>query len=230
MYCIKCGVELSDGQKKCPICQTEVYHPDFLKSDNDTYPKNDTPPDKFDQKGLMFIVTMVFLIPFLLCLVCDLSVNNGILWSGYAMCGIALAYLVIAFPFWFRRPNPVILVPCDFVGVLGLLFYIDFQLQGGWFLSFALPAVGAIAVIVTTFVAIYRYVKRGRLYLYGGAILALGAYMVLLEILISKVFDGGVRFIWSRYPLLAMLIIGIMLIVIAVCKPLRMSLKKKFFL
>ncbi|MBO5374883.1 MAG: hypothetical protein J6A54_05510, partial [Clostridia bacterium] len=91
-------------------------------------------------------------------------------------------------------------------------------------------AVGAIAVIVTTFVAIYRYVKRGRLYLYGGAILALGAYMVLLEILISKVFDGGVRFIWSRYPLLAMLIIGIMLIVIAVCKPLRMSLKKKFFL
>lgn len=230
MYCIKCGAELSEGQKKCPLCETEVYHPDFLKIDNDTYPKNNTPPDKFEQKGLMFIVTMMFLIPFVLCLLCDVSVHETVVWSGYAMSGIALAYLVLALPFWFRRPNPVIFVPCDFVGMLGVLFYIDFATQGGWFLTFALPTVGAFAVLATAFVAIYRYVRRGRLYLYSGSILALGAYMVGLEALISNTFDGGVQFIWSRYPFSVAMIFGIMLLVIAICKPLRNSLKKKFFL
>ena len=231
MYCIKCGAELSDGQKKCPLCETEVYHPDFLKLENDdTYPKKDTPPDKFEQKGLMFIITMMFLIPLVLCPLCDISVHNTIVWSGYAMAGIALAYVVVILPLWFRRPNPVIFVPCDFVGVLGLLLYVDLATQGGWFMRFAFPAVGSFAILATAFVTINKYVKRGKLYLYGGAILALGAYMVGLEILISNAFNGGVAFFWSRYPLSVSVILGAMLLVIAICKPLRNSLKKKFFL
>ena len=42
MYCIKCGAELSDGQKVCPICETKVYHPDIpVVEDKDTYPKKE---------------------------------------------------------------------------------------------------------------------------------------------------------------------------------------------
>ena len=29
MYCIKCGVKLADTEKKCPLCGTVVYHPEF---------------------------------------------------------------------------------------------------------------------------------------------------------------------------------------------------------
>ena len=29
MYCVKCGVKLSDNQELCPICGTKVYHPDI---------------------------------------------------------------------------------------------------------------------------------------------------------------------------------------------------------
>ena len=29
MYCIKCGVELADSEKSCPLCQTPVFHPQF---------------------------------------------------------------------------------------------------------------------------------------------------------------------------------------------------------
>ena len=29
MYCIKCGVELADSEKVCPLCGTRVYHPDI---------------------------------------------------------------------------------------------------------------------------------------------------------------------------------------------------------
>ena len=29
MYCIKCGVELADSEKVCPLCGTRVFHPDL---------------------------------------------------------------------------------------------------------------------------------------------------------------------------------------------------------
>ena len=230
MYCIKCGVELSSGQKKCPLCETEVYHPDFIAEDSDTYPKNDTAPDKFEQKGLMFIITIIFAIPLLLCLICDLTINGEVLWSGYAIGAILLAYITVALPFWFRHPNPVIFVPCDFAGALVYLLYIDLQTQGGWFMSFAFPTVGMIAIITTTVLAVNRYAKRGYLYTFGGALIATGLATVLLEYLICITFYSAVSFVWSIYPLVSFFLIGMMLIVIAICKPLRQSLKKKFFL
>ena len=39
MYCIKCGVELADSEKKCPLCGTVVYHPDIKQGEAKTpYP------------------------------------------------------------------------------------------------------------------------------------------------------------------------------------------------
>ena len=29
MYCVKCGVELADSQRVCPLCGTRVFHPDI---------------------------------------------------------------------------------------------------------------------------------------------------------------------------------------------------------
>mgnify|MGYP000840753951 CR=1 FL=1 len=29
MYCIKCGVELADSERVCPLCGTRVFHPDL---------------------------------------------------------------------------------------------------------------------------------------------------------------------------------------------------------
>ena len=29
MFCVKCGVELADSEKVCPLCGTRVFHPDL---------------------------------------------------------------------------------------------------------------------------------------------------------------------------------------------------------
>ena len=31
MYCIKCGVELADSEKKCPLCGTVVFNPELSR-------------------------------------------------------------------------------------------------------------------------------------------------------------------------------------------------------
>ena len=53
---------------------------------------------------------------------------------------------------------------------------------------------------------------------------------MLIEFLLNLTFQIHETFFWSFYPLVAGVVIGSMLIVIAVCKPLRESLHRKFFL
>ena len=47
MYCIKCGVELADSEKICPLCGTRVFHPD-LPCGNGEPPY---PPAEHSQRG-----------------------------------------------------------------------------------------------------------------------------------------------------------------------------------
>ena len=44
MYCIQCGVQLSDTEKKCPLCGTVVFHPELKQPDaSPLYPEDRYP-------------------------------------------------------------------------------------------------------------------------------------------------------------------------------------------
>ena len=53
---------------------------------------------------------------------------------------------------------------------------------------------------------------------------------MLIEFLINLTFQIHETLFWSFYPMVAGVVLGLMLIVIAICKPLRESLHRKFFL
>ena len=143
MYCIKCGVRLSDTEKNCPLCATRCYHPDLPRpSATPLYPVNHQP--HFSPTGAMSAITVLFLIPLLICLLCDLRINSAVTWSGYVMGAIVLIYEIFFLPGWFRKPNPVIFVPCGFAAVALYLLYINFYTGGTWFLPFAFPLVGCL--------------------------------------------------------------------------------------
>ena len=133
-------------------------------------------------------------------------------------------------PLWFKRPNPVIFVPVDFLVIGVYLLYINCATHGHWFMSFALPVTGTAMVLVTAVVALLRYVPAGALYICGGGLILSGAYAVLVEWLLNVTFRLHDTFLWSFYPLAVCTVLGAMLLVIAVCKPLRRSLHRKFFL
>ena len=119
MYCVKCGVELADSEKKCPLCGTPVFHPDIPRnlSEPPFPPDKRIRPEDVNRSGVLFVLTIAALLPALLCLLCDWRINGTLVWSGYAAGAIALLYVVILLPMWFRRPNPVIFVPVDFIAV-----------------------------------------------------------------------------------------------------------------
>ncbi len=231
MYCIKCGVELADGQSKCPLCGTVVYHPDVPVTEaKPPYPSYVRPPMRVNHRGVMFLVTMVYVMLIIQLIICDFSISGGFVWSLYADGGLLLSYILFLLPLWFRRPNPVIFVPCDFVAIALYLLFIDLVTGGDWFLSFAFPVVGIAGIIVTTVVALVRYVRRGYFFIFGGAVIACGGYLMLLEFFLNITFKLRGTFIWSIYPLIGCFLMGMALIVIGISKPLRESLSKKFFL
>ena len=212
MYCIHCGVELSDSETVCPLCGTRVFHPDLPRQQGEPPfpPEPSAHPEEVNRSGALFILTMLAVLPIVICILCDWSLNGTIVWSGFASGGVLLLYILAVLPLWFRRPNPVIFVPADFAAIGLYLLYIG--------------------VLVTTVVTLLRYLSRGYLYIFGGALMAGGGLAVLIEFLLNITFQVHRTFIWSFYPLAAGVLLGIMLLIIAVCKPLRRSLHRKFFI
>ena len=231
MYCVKCGVELADTEKICPLCQTKVYHPDTTFEEEELlYPKNKYPNKKKRTFVPQALLTIAFIFPIIIVLMCDIRFNYGITWSGYVIGAIVLAYICAGLPTWFIKPNPVIFVPCDFAAVGLYLLYINLITNGNWFLSFALPVLLSVAAIVVTVVTLVHYVKRGKLFIFGGASIAMGAFMLLMEFLMCLAFEG-VKFIgWSLYPMVSLMFVGGILIFLGICRPARENMVKKLFI
>ena len=230
MYCVKCGVKLADTEKMCPLCGTKVYYPDLTQGgSNNIYPKRKYPTPEEQALGLPIFLTAVFLVPLLTVLFCDLRFSDAITWSGIVAGAMSLIYLMFVLPLWFKNPHPVVFVPCSF-GAIGLyLFYINWFVDGRWFLSFALPILGCIAIIVITVLVLLRYIRGGRLYIFGGAFIATGGMMLLMEFLMGITFENIDFLGWSFYPLVSLALIGGILIFLGICRPAREAMERKFF-
>jgi hypothetical protein len=226
MYCIKCGVELSDSEKHCPLCHTPVYFPGHEPKEERPYPKFEK-PETVNPRGIYFIISFVALISAVISFVCDLNLGNGVTWSGYVIGGIALFYIVFILPGWFRKYNPSIFVPVSFLAAGIYLAYINDATGGEWFLTFAMPITGGVALIISAITILSYYLKRGYLYIFGGAFIATAVLCPVIETLAIITF-GQRPLMWSVYPLIAFALVGIMLIIIAIVKPFRESLCRIF--
>lgn len=230
MYCIQCGVKLSDTEKACPLCGTVCFHPDIFRPKAEPlYPHDRKPQPQVSAYGVMSAMTVLFLIPLLITLLCDLRLSGTITWSGYAAGAIILVYEIFLLPGWFRKPNPVIFVPCGFAALGLYLLCINWHVDGNWFLPFAFPLLGGLCVIFTVLVTLLRYLKRGKFYIFGGCTLALGLFMPVIEFLAILTFDQP-PVAWSVYPFVTLVLLGGYLIFLGICRPARESMERKFFL
>ena len=230
MYCIQCGVQLAASEKKCPLCGTVPYHPDIPREEGiPLYPRNREPSVQVRPKVLPVVVMVLFLLPLLVTVLCDLQISGTVSWSGYVIGPLAVGYVAAGLPTWFRRPNPVIFVPCVFGAVILYLLYIDIATAGGWFLGFAFPAAGSAGLLITAVVTLLRHIRRGRLCILGGAAIAWGGMMLLVEFLLNRTFQCG--FVgWSVYPLVVLTALGGLMIFLAINRSARESMERRLFL
>ena len=113
MYCVKCGVELDDAEKVCPLCGLKVYHPDLkLEEAKKSYPISKVPSyETVNKQGILLLITAALMVPVVICILCDIAITGSFSWSGYVLGGILLFYVCGVLPAWFKIQIPLYLFP-----------------------------------------------------------------------------------------------------------------------
>ena len=230
MYCVRCGVRLQEGVKACPLCGTPVWCPEAgERGPAATY--SDRYPVYSRQKRLtvMASLTVVLLAAMVACFSIALNTTGQMGWSFYVIAGTTAFYLAFLLPLWFRRPHPMIFVPMAFLSLCLLLFLLCAHTGGRWFWTFAFPLTGLMAILTIGAVALYRYVKRGTIFITGGLLIAIGGGCLLAELFQHLTFQTPM-FSWSLYAAAVFLLFGGFLILAGIVRPLREHLERKFFI
>lgn len=151
-YCVNCGVELDSSAAKCALCSTPVINPNVKeKTEKDIPPFSDETfiPKELSYKAKRRIIlsaaTAILLIPSIVCLLLNLTVFKGSLWS-VAVCSTAV-FLWSAFvlPFCTKKPKPYVLWAADSVmACVNVLVYV--WLLGGSLNFFTVCLLPIIAV------------------------------------------------------------------------------------
>ncbi len=228
MYCVKCGVKLPDGAKACPLCNTPVLYFEDANPEpsySDRYPAE----RRHGKYVLLALITALMLAAGLVCLILCLRTFGAATWSGYVLLGLALAWIVLILPLWFRRWHPFIFLSVDIAAICGFLVYVCGVSGGHWFLPFAFPVTLLLGALLLAAVALFRRVRRGRLRLTAALIIAAGLCCMLIE-LFEHITFGTKMFLWSLYCVSAFGALGLFLLIASLIPPLKAFLERKFFI
>ena len=102
MYCIKCGVELGDSEKSCPLCGTPVFHPDIKREEGERlYPEYIQTDKKYNRRAMLIILTAVFALTAMIPTLLDIRLCGGINWAGFGKRGVGGFYVRPGLPVLF---------------------------------------------------------------------------------------------------------------------------------
>ncbi len=231
MYCVRCGVRLQEGVRACPLCGTPVWCPEAGESVPAAATYSDRYPVLSRQKRLtvMASLTVGLLAAMIACFSIAVNTTGRMGWSFYVVAGVTAFYLAFLLPLWFRRPHPMIFVPVAFVSVCLLLWLLCWRTGGRWFWTFAFPLTFLLAALTIGAVALYRYVKRGAIFITGGLLMAVGGSCMLAELFQHLTFRTPM-FSWSLYAAAVFFLFGGFLILAGIIRPLREHLERTFFI
>ncbi len=230
MYCVYCGVKLQDGAKECPLCRTPVaIAPAPGTEEKALY--SDRLPEKENRHGVTLVIwllTAVMIAVCLGCLIFCLRTLGEAAWSGYVLMTAGLIWITLMFPLLFRRYRPMIFLPISFCCLAAYLLYICVKNGENWFLPFAFPVTGIAGILTLLGVAIFRYIRQGRLRLLGLYLVLIGASFMLIEFFQHITFKTPM-WVWSLYCVCGFGALGLFLFIATLIPPLHAHLRKTFF-
>ena len=231
-YCVRCGVELADYEKKCPLCGTIVIDPERRKDCDPLFPERiDWLKEKKVNKSFaLWLVFIVMLFPFAVTTVIDLIFSFGLIWSAYVLGAELCIWILFVFPFQFSGVKPYWYCLADAVAASGYLFLISVLVKNReWYLPLALPLVLLSAALGVLNIAISRR-RIGKIAKLGWSIIPLGCFLCGVDITITHYTTGSFLPMWAWFVTIPLLVFGIVAIIIS--KSVRLSewIRRKMFI
>ena len=210
MYCIKCGVELEDGAKRCPLCETPVPEIKGLEEKKfvKEYPMININLYEMKMKKVKKAIFLSFftisIISILEVLFQNLIMYGKLEWGYYAIPSILIFDLgLFVFLDSYRMRTNLFLLLSGFIAYFLLLDFGDEKLT--WSLRLGIPIVLALYLISLIFSYVWDKHKSDRLKMLNFFIFFVGIFLLILELIISK------KMTWSIFSSIPLFILSIML-------------------
>ena len=165
-YCVNCGVELDDSAKRCALCQTEVINPNKKKVSDTVPPFSDEEhiPESMKKRFIAYIVSMVMLIPNIVCLLINIIFPKVGFWAFYVNTTSLLLWVVLVFPFFTKKLLPYLMWFVDTVGVSAYVYFFfamsEDRTIATWYYQCALPIILMVSVMVLVYMLWAKAKKR----------------------------------------------------------------------
>ena len=159
-YCVNCGVELSNNTSKCPLCDTPVINPNISNKTETApaFPERISIPQSTKNKYGAIIISLLLLIPNIVCVITNLLFTPELLWSIYVVSSSAIFWFLFVFPFIMKRKLPYLIIGIDAIATAAYIFvfyYYNSAQSGNWFWTVALPLDIAVFACVAILVAFF---------------------------------------------------------------------------
>lgn len=210
MYCIKCGVELEDGAKRCPLCETPVPEIKGLEEKKfvKEYPMININLYEMKMKKVKKAIFLSFftisIISILEVLFQNLIMYGKLEWGYYAIPSILIFDLgLFVFLDSYRMRTNLFLLLSGFTSYFLLLDFGDKKMT--WSIKRGIPIVIALYLISLVFSYVWDKHKSDRLKILNFFIFFVGIFLLILELIISK------KMTWSIFSSIPLFILSIML-------------------
>ncbi|HOD01896.1 MAG: hypothetical protein BWY46_01793 [Firmicutes bacterium ADurb.Bin300] len=191
-YCVRCGVELSSGAKKCVLCDTPVVISEEIKSSvKPPYPERLMIPPSVRKRYAAFLIGIILLIPNLVCLLINILMPETGLWSVYVISSSVFFFLVAVVPLMINKPHPFLLLFIDTVGAM-MYAYVFFYMyrENGWYFKLAFPFILIFSLFCFIFIAWLRKRKRGKLQIIIILLADLAAFSLIVDALVNRYYEN----------------------------------------
>ena len=233
-YCVRCGVELADYEKECPLCHTKVIDP-YRESKHE--PMNldrlaEAQGSRLNRKFIIFLIFGLLLIPFIVTALISLfSSSVDMTWSFYVLGAEICFFTIVLVPLLYPGRKVYVYVLADILAVALLLLLIAALTDGlSWFQQIALPVTVLSGGVVLILSFIIRRKGMGRVGKLGWSILAIGLLPAFIDILVAHYRTGSFLPVWSWYAAIPLIVLGATVLILGGNARFREWIRRKIFI
>lgn len=229
-YCVNCGVELDSTLKKCPLCETIVYHPGKIEeaSMEQTFPKKKGEVETVSKKEGIIFVTVLLLTIAVTCALLNILVYNSNWWS-VPVDGVCITLWVFFMTALFCEKITVYgMLLLDAVAIGNYMFMISLITSSDeWFGKIGIPILVVSFLLLELAVLMSKKLPSsllsGTLYFF----IMTAAICVTVEVVLDKYFRQAISLSWSAIVATVCAIIAVFIILILMMGRLRNSIRRR---
>jgi len=208
--CKNCGVDLGEGNEKCPLCEPSERQTKRVASPADLFRVS-----RIQNKRHMYEITMLLLISgVIVTIAIDAVFGKGITWSlatticiGYLIAVVSGTYLL--------RQKPYLMITVTAAATLVFLWLLDhFTGDNGWFLTVACPMAVSAAILTASVIFLNSLSRYRGLNLLATILVALAMFTIITEFLIDRLLTSVFTPQWSVVTAASLFIIAMIFIFI----------------